>query len=383
MKPMFWSKKQAREYVVKYQMINLKKPLKSYDAIKFIFDRLETIQYDPLDCVGRNSDLVLQSRIIGYKKEYLHHALYNERFLVDGWDKQMSIFKAKDFPKLALIRKERQSASLASFVHHDIQEALDYQEEIKELIKTKGPLYSREINIDSRWKNGKMSSITLDYLFNTGQIVVYNKTKAQKQFELTERVFDYVDEYMEESDFIYWYLKRRIKTLGFFWNRGIAWQGLHISKKSIRTKYLKKLLEEEYIVKILVEDIKEPFYAIKEFIDNPVELSKKISFIAPLDSINWDRDLLKLIFNFDYKWEVYVPASKRIYGYYVLPILYGSEFVGRIEFENHRINRALVVKNVWFEDSVKKTKVLEKALEKELNNFSKYLNASEVIYQNK
>ena len=56
-----------------------------------------------------------------------------------------------------------------------------------------------------------------------------------------------------------------------------------------------------------------------------------VAFLAPLDPLAWDRDLLLRLWAFDYRWEVYVPAAKRRWGYYVLPLLYGDRFVGRIE----------------------------------------------------
>lgn len=381
METLYWTKKQAREYTVKYHFLNLKEPLKTKSAIKDIFDRLLTIQYDPLDCVGRNPDLVLHARIKDYKKEYLYEALYKERYLIDGWDKQMSIFRTVDFPYFDRVRIAREKASLATFEHHNIREAVDYKDDILNQIRERGPLYSREINLENkRWINGKISSITLDYLFNIGDIIVYDKANAQKRFELYERVFNLKEVEMTETEFTLWYLKRRIKTLGFFWNKGTAWSGLHIQKRSIRTKYLGKLLEEDYIVKVMVEDIKEPFYVIKEFINNPAEIKKQISVLAPLDNLNWDRELVKKIFDFDYKWEVYVPKTKRVYGYYVLPLLYGDEFIGRIEFNNHRLGKPLEVIGLWYEPMVKVTKIMEKALNQALIKFAKYLEASEVIY---
>jgi hypothetical protein len=73
------------------------------------------------------------------------------------------------------------------------------------------------------------------------------------------------------------------------------------------------------------------------------------AFIAPLDPLVWDRDLLRKLFAFDYLWEVYVPEAKRKWGYYVLPILYGDRFVGRIEPRIERKAGVLDVVGLWWE----------------------------------
>jgi uncharacterized protein YcaQ len=101
-------------------------------------------------------------------------------------------------------------------------------------------------------------------------------------------------------------------------------------------------------------------------------ITNKISFLAPLDNLLWDRDFVKMVFDFDYKWEVYTPKEKRKYGYYVLPILYKSSFIGRIEFGKHRKGEPLQVEHVWLD---KTSKSIEKALQKALHSFQTYLGA--------
>jgi hypothetical protein len=64
----------------------------------------------------------------------------------------------------------------------------------------------------------------------------------------------------------------------------------------------------------------------------------------------WDRRLVRGVFGFEYLWEVYVPAAKRRWGYYVLPVLFGDRLVGRIEPRYERATRTLRIAGVWFED---------------------------------
>ena len=75
-----------------------------------------------------------------------------------------------------------------------------------------------------------------------------------------------------------------------------------------------------------------------------------MSFLAALDPLVWDRAQLRTLWNFDYLWEVYVPEAKRRWGYYVLPMLFGDRFVGRIEPRIDRKTKTLTIIGVWFED---------------------------------
>jgi uncharacterized protein len=74
-----------------------------------------------------------------------------------------------------------------------------------------------------------------------------------------------------------------------------------------------------------------------------------VAFLAPLDPLMWDREFVRALYGFDYLWEVYVPAAKRRWGYYVLPILFGDRLVGRIEPRIERKTDTLRIVEVWWE----------------------------------
>jgi uncharacterized protein YcaQ len=82
---------------------------------------------------------------------------------------------------------------------------------------------------------------------------------------------------------------------------------------------------------------------------DPGSIDAAVSFLAPLDPLVWDRRMLRELFSFDYLWEVYVPEAKRKWGYYVLPMLYGDRFVGRIEPRLDRKTKTLAIIGAWFE----------------------------------
>ena len=130
---------------------------------------------------------------------------------------------------------------------------------------------------------------------------------------------------------------------------------------------------------VMVEGIKTPFYYLskddplmQQVINGNADLKPRMSFIAPLDPLMWDKSLIRALWDYEYAWEIYTPAVKRKYGYYTLPILFGDRFVGRIETVADRKEHVLRVKGLWWEPDVRQTKKLETALERTLRSFSRF-----------
>ena len=106
----------------------------------------------------------------------------------------------------------------------------------------------------------------------------------------------------------------------------------------------------------------------------------RMEFLAPLDPLFWDKALVAALWDFRYSWEIYTPAGKRKYGYYTLPVLWGSSFIGRIETVADRKNDTLRVKNIWLEPGVRQTKKLQNALDRTLRRFSGFNDCSTIEY---
>jgi len=100
--------------------------------------------------------------------------------------------------------------------------------------------------------------------------------------------------------------------------------------------------------------------------------------LAPLDNLIWDRRMIRELFGFDYTWEVYTPVDKRRYGYYVLPVMYGSRFVARFEPERHRPGRPLTIRKWWWEPDAGPDAEMKSAVASALERFARYLDATGV-----
>ena len=107
----------------------------------------------------------------------------------------------------------------------------------------------------------------------------------------------------------------------------------------------------------------------------------KAALLAPLDNLLWDRGVVRRIFDFDYVWEVYKPAEKRLYGHYVLPVLYGDRFIARCEPLLDRKANQLVLRNWWWENEVTPDEGILNALRDCLSAFRDYLEVESIRWE--
>jgi len=381
------SKETAKRFLVNYQGLSKFHENDCKEGIVNYIKKVGCIQFDPLNVVGRNPDLVLQSRFRAYTPKILDELLYEDRVLIDGWDKMMSIYHINDWSFMKNVRDQHVKSNISIMSNRGSAEALEYLEEVKTILKTEGAKFSREINVGGtekgRWSSSKYSNVALDHLFHVGEIGILNKKNNQKCFEVIEnllpqQLLESSDPFLSEDEFLKWYIKRRIASIGMLWcQNGGGWLGHFISDKKKRERIIQILVAEESLYSVNVEGIKEPFYILKENLealrkDAKIE-KKEIRVLAPLDNLLWDRTLIEKIFDFKYSWEVYVPESKRKYGYYVLPVLYGENIIARFEPIKKTKGAPFQIKNWWRENDVQLDERLITEIKNGLNVFSSYL----------
>ncbi len=383
------SKDELRKFLVLYQGLYVNNTFVCEAGIKDFIKRVGCIQYDPLNVVGRNADLVLQARIENYDSSMLENLLYKNRDLVDGWDKMMAIYSSEDWPYFKRVRAERKNEVECVLKNRNSIEAINYIDRVKEYIEINGATIPAKIHLGTldkgRWGHGKLSSATMDYMWNIGMLGVSAKNNTQKKYDLIERLLPEEivykeDPFKNDDEFFKWYIKRRIGSIGVYWDRnGEGWLGNYISNKSLRKRILNQLVEEEELILIKIEGLKENFYIRKEdikLLKESTSISENnVRFLAPLDNMIWDRKLTRELFDFDYTWEVYKPIDKRKYGYYVLPVLYGDKFIARFEPEIHRGKGPLIIKNWWWEEDIKVTNDCLISIKVALEKFCNYLKA--------
>ncbi|MCQ4924350.1 winged helix DNA-binding domain-containing protein [Tissierella carlieri] len=380
--------RQARHFILlKQGLVGNYKFIKEQGVCDYIKEA-GCIQFDPIDVCGKNAELVLQSRVDGFSKEMLHKLLYIDRKLIDYFDKNMSIFSIKDWKYFSRQRAKHEKNGRSR------EQVNNVMDKIKEIIKAKGFVSSKDLSfkeqVDWYWSPATLSRAALETLYFQGDLILNHKKGTIKYYSLAheyipEEILNAKDPNLTDEEHWKWRILRRIGAVGLLWNKSSdAWLGIDGLKSSNRNEIFQELLAEKKIIEVIIENISDAFYCLsedKDIIDlvlDTDEFQKRVEFIAPLDNMIWDRRLIKDIFNFEYKWEIYTPIAERKYGYYILPVLYGDTFIGRIEVINDKKLKQLVVKNFWFEDNIIKDDVFEDKIQDCLNRFANFNNCESI-----
>ena len=355
------------------------------------------IQFDPVDVCGKNAELTLQSRVKGFTKKMLADLLYKDRVLVDYSDKELSIWPREDWPYFAGYR-ERSKAHGASFpgIPALEEQAIAY-------IWKHGPVSSDTLPIEGKifwhsamhWSGnwGGLSQAArsvLEQLYTDGVLLIHHKNGSRKFYDLADKYFspellNAANPCEDDASFRAWRVKRRVGAVGLLWNRrSDAWLGIDMNTAQ-RDQAFEALERAEEITPVQVEGLRDPLYMLygdqplmEAVLADAIDEKPRLEFLAPLDPMLWDRKLIGAIWDYQYSWEIYTPQEKRKYGYYVLPVLWGSQFIGRIEAAADRKTGMLAVKNVWYENGVRQTKKLASALDGAIARLAK-LNGMEQV----
>jgi len=386
------SKEEARRFLIRYHHLDGTQPLLGMDGVMEYVKKVGCIQFDPLNIVGRNADLVLQSRISDYKSNMLEQLLYEKRSLIDGWDKVMSIYAVDDWHYFHLVREQRGKEAISTLQYRNSTETMNADVVIEALAKN-GAMQPKQIGtgsvVSGTWGHRNIYSATLDYLFHVGKVGVSKKINVNKVYDLIENllpkhILNHSAPFETEHDFFKWYVYRWIGSIGMLWNRnGGGWLGTLMPNKKTRQHILDELVDDGSVTIIEVEDIVDRFYArsndISIFETLAESKHKDMKFIAPLDNLIWDRDMISKLFGFEYTWEVYIPVAKRKYGYYVLPVLYGDCFIARFEPEKSATH--MYVKNWWWEDGVDVSDGLIDSAMRAMERFSVFLGKKQGVHE--
>ena len=340
------------------------------------------IQYDPVDVCGRNAELTLQSRVKGFTRQTLADLLYRDRLLVDYSDKELSIWPREDWPYFAGCR------ALSRAHGAGFPGIPELEERAVAWIREHGPVSSDTLPIDGsiywhssmhwsgNWhKASPAARSVLEQLYTDGVLLIHHKSGSRKFYDLAERYFSpelltAENPCPDEASFLRWRIRRRIGAVGLLWNRrSDAWLGISMTPAQ-REEAVDALAAEGSIVPVRVEGIRFPLYLPAEDLPllaaaaaDGIDDRPRLEFLAPLDPMMWDRKLIEALWDYQYSWEIYTPAEKRKYGYYVLPVLHGEMLIGRIEAAADRKAGTLVVKHLWYEDGIRQTKKLAAAVD--------------------
>ena len=376
------SNKQARQFILLKQGLMGKYKFIEESGVYGYIKQAGCIQFDPIDICGKNAELVLQSRVEGFSKEMLYNLLYKDRKIIDYFDKNMSIFCIDDWRCFSRVRAS----------YHIYGRSMDKVNEasgkIKSILKERGFVSSKDIDFNEKvdWSGNPttLSRAALETMYFRGELIIHHKKGSIKHYALareyiSNEILNGRDPNLTEEEHLEWRVLRRIGAVGMLWNKpSDAFLGIDDLKAANRNLIFEKLFKSDRIIKIQIENIPEIFYCLstdRSLIDMVLynnEFEYRTEFIAALDNMMWDRKIIKKIFDFEYKWEIYTPIVKRKYSYYVLPVLSGDRFIGRIEIINDKKLKQLVVKNIWFEDDIDNPNAFSEKIYECLERFSEF-----------
>jgi len=350
-----------------------------------VVDRLGSLQFDPLEVAGRNHDLTLLARVAGYRRTWTDDLLYRDRVLYETYNKMLSLVPTAELPWFRVTwDRAHEGHRGGAFDDH-----APLVEELLERIRANGPLSSTDVApraaIEWYWRPTNQVRAILEALGEAGILAIARREGNRRVYDLAERLFpaDLLARRPPERE------QRRHALLSRYRGNGLLgatgeytlWSGT--GETADRHRLRDEMVDEGVLVPVAVEGLRGTRFVVGDEvaileaaeaevaveavsgaaasegagdsaapwrIGRPDGAEPGVTFLAPLDPLAWDRDLLLRLWGFDYRWEVYVPVAKRRWGYYVLPLLYGDRFVGRIEPRIDRKAGALRILGLWWED---------------------------------
>jgi uncharacterized protein YcaQ len=350
----------ARRFLVARHFLAPARSLKGgKKAVLQVMSKLGSIQFDPLSIAGRNHDLVLHARVADYEPGW-SDLLYERREIFEAYNKGLSFVPLTEFPWF----RARAGSGPARL----LDENADAARRVLERIQADGPLstldFDREQGPTKDWFGMPTNTVreVLEAFTLTGVLGLSRRDGNRRYYDLLERLLP-ADVLAHEPPLekqLRYRLLSRYRAHGLLGAGGgnDIFGGLGAAKPDPRwpgspgrNALRDDLIESGEIVLVEIEGVGRRFVLRDEVADleAPPEPPPSVAFLPPFDALVWDRPFLKKLFDFEYVWELFTPPAKRRWGWYVLPILFGDRFVGRIEPRIDRAESRVEILNVWWE----------------------------------
>ena len=358
---------------------------------------MEYLQLDPLQIISRSQDIALHGRVLEYAPEMWQDATYRERQFFD-WGGWLAARPMSELPHWrTVMHRERDGNSRIRAMGTEHAEAIV---EMRAVLRDRGVVSNRDFTMATRtrtqnYRGRKDSALALYYLWRTGEVMTHHRERFERAYALTEQVAP-AHLIRESSD---------AETDRFLVGKEISFDGLSRVKRTSDSfqrgepdraaKGLNRaMLDEGEIIEVQVEGWKALHYALGSDAGMLQELSagrvpetwtplgatttEEVTFLSPLDQVS-ARGRAKILFGFDYVWEVYKPEHQRKFGYYTLPVLWGDRLVARFDSKLERTTNTFVILGLWIEDeALGKDEAFAEALARGFARFVRFLGAGKL-----
>ena len=353
------------------------------------------VQVDSIRTVERAHHLTLMSRNTRYQPEMLQALLENDGHLFENWTHDAAIIPTQWYPywqpRFARIRQRfHQSNHWMGRLGNDAQQVLD---RVRQRVRDQGPVMARELT-ETRapgvgvWWGWGPSKTALEYLWRTGEFAICGRVNFQKVYDLSERVIPepYHGHHPSETEYIDWACQTALDRLGCATPSELAafWGNFDLADAKAWCQRQASQSIREVLVESADGSAPRQAYArhdIENLLREQPAPTPRVRFISPFDPVIRDRKRALRLFNFDYRFEAFVPAPQRQYGYYVLPILERDRFIGRIDLKCDRKTSTLIVNDIWFEQGVRQSKKRNEQIAHELERYRVFVGADAIHHQ--
>lgn len=348
--------------------------------------QLSVLQIDTIHIINRSPYIVLWSRLGKFDIAWLDELLA-ERQLFEYWSHEACFLPLEDFPYYRAIIQSKANRHITwatAWLREHRAEAAHVLNHITHHGYAMSSTFNASQKPSGGWWNWKVEKLVLEALFAQGTLTVSERKKFQ-------RVYVSVDEVIPEQYRID--TKRLSETYETFVDRTVRILGIaaphwvhdyfRLPRKETE-RILKKHLRKGSILPVSVEGFDEQLYIHtknRQLVETAVSgklAPSHTTFLSPFDPLMWDRNRVHELFNFHYRIESYTPHSKRIFGYFTLPILHNGTLIGRMDAKAHRAEERFEVKSIHFEPHVAPDGDMIHRVAMSLNDFARWHGATSI-----
>jgi len=335
-----------------------------------IIEHLGYVQIDTISVVERAHHHVFWTRNHSYRPIDLEQ-LVKSRKVFEYWSHAASYLPMNEY-RFSLPMKRAFRKKETSWFPRDAK----LMSAVLKRIGIEGALRAKDFENSKKGKTGwwdwKPAKNALERLFLEGSLEITRREGFQKVYDLPERVIpNLVDTTMPtDQEYTRFLIHRTLRHHGLATVGEIAYLKRRETKIDVQ-KRLAEMLENGEVIQVDVEGITDTYFAFSGALDNIISSRSNILILSPFDNMVIQRKKLKAFFNFNYKIECYIPAKKRKYGYFCLPVFNGSKAIARIDCKADRQNQQLLIHSVHYEKGFDQTFSWPK-LESRLKSFARF-----------